>query len=542
MTNYSHDPAVLMDRTDSSKRAVEAADNVVHAYDLNMQMPETPLTPHDKRSLTTAAGMSSSANVLISQKRERSEDLDFHPGPPLKRMLTLTEAESMEIFHPPESTITIDETLETRTDAPEWTIATSEMDLTSHRTTSQKSSPVTSPPVLSTKRNRVIIRDFMRFLVADIVRSRHSTSQKHTTTESGKTIEIETLGSRGEVQQRKIHLTIESDVPQTISTQEQHLQFALQKVIDNAIKFTESGIITITVKLAKSAHVIEIWVVDAGCGIAEDSQSSIFQPHFQEDASIRRSRDGLGLSLFNAKAHVRKNLGGDVTLERSATEGPSKGSEFLIRLPISIPESGDIETLLTSTPVPSGPQSCRPLPWADQNNHSNCSYSESIKNILTLFPAPKESRERRTHINRHLAKEYPLNIMIAEDNPINRNVAVGSLSKLGYSNENITVAFDGLEAVRHYEQSLSNLSAQRFDAILMDIWMPNMDGYEATRKIMELAQLNGEKTKIVAVTADITEDSVQRTKDVGMQGFLAKPYKVLDIEHLIVEHFTKCQG
>jgi CheY-like chemotaxis protein len=74
----------------------------------------------------------------------------------------------------------------------------------------------------------------------------------------------------------------------------------------------------------------------------------------------------------------------------------------------------------------------------------------------------------------------------------------------------------------------------------MDIWMPNMDGYEATTKIMEIAKAHGETTKIIAVTADITSDSVDRAKAAGMQGFLAKPYKVLDIEHLIIEHFSRC--
>jgi CheY-like chemotaxis protein len=152
---------------------------------------------------------------------------------------------------------------------------------------------------------------------------------------------------------------------------------------------------------------------------------------------------------------------------------------------------------------------------------------------------PKESPRKRAAFNPNLAKEYPLNILIAEDNPTNRNVAIGSLNKLGYSKENITVAFDGQEAVNKYEDSLSLPSAQRFNAILMDIWMPNMDGYEATAKIIELAMMNGENTTVVAVTADITEDSVQRAKEVGMRGFIAKPYKVLDIEHLIMEHFTK---
>jgi len=160
--------------------------------------------------------------------------------------------------------------------------------------------------------------------------------------------------------------------------------------------------------------------------------------------------------------------------------------------------------------------------------------------MLTIPKSPKPTPRRRVAFNPQLAKEYPLNILIAEDNAINRNVAIGSLNKLGYSNQNITLAFDGLEAVNKYKASLSSPPEQRFDAILMDIWMPNMDGYEATTKIMEIAKAHGETTKIIAVTADITSDSVDRAKAAGMQGFLAKPYKVLDIEHLIIEHFSRC--
>ena len=518
---------------------MEAADNVVHAYDLDMQMPETPLTQEEESSFS-ASRVNSLPNVLKGRKRNRPQDVDFHPGPPLKRMFTMAEAEMLEADDSAESASTNDESLETATDLAESTKATSELDFKSYQATSKRSSPIMSPAMIIPTHGRVVTRDFMKSLVADILRSGQPKSEKHTSTELGERIEVETLGSRGEVQERTIHLNIESDLPQTIITEEQYLKFCLQKVIDNAIKFTESGSINITVKAAKNGQVVEIWVVDTGCGIAEESKSSLFKPHFQEDASISRSRDGLGLSLFNAKAHVRKNLGGDVTLERSATEGPTKGSEFLIRLPMSTLEAGSTDTPLVGTPVSLDPP-CRPSPWADQNVHSNLSPCESMQTSpKQLSSAAKDSSRKRAPINPSLATEYPLNILIAEDNPTNRNIAIASLNKLGYSKENITVAFDGLEAVDHYEKSLSSPSKERFDAILMDIWMPNMDGYEATMKIKELADTHGQKTTIVAVSADITEDSVQRSKDAGMKGFLAKPYKILDIEHLIIEHFNKC--
>jgi CheY-like chemotaxis protein len=530
---------------------VEAADNVVHAYDLNMQMPETPLTPSDmdmRRGLTTPASSysrrqtpSEEAEALlspISKKRERTEEY-CHPGPPLKRMFPMTEAEILHTYYPEEvpmpttaATIAITETIPSSK-------ASSEAD---SENLEHRHSPMITSGMITPTHRRMVTRDFIRTLVNEALRNGHPTSETHKETSLGEIIEVKTIGSRGEVQDRTILLEIESEVPEVIITEEQHLQFALQKLVDNAIKFTERGKITISVKIGRGSQVVEIWVVDTGCGIAEESKSNLFKPHFQEDASISRSRDGLGLSLFNAKAHVRKNLGGDVTLERSDTDGPSKGSEFLIRLPITTLDISTLDMALARTPPPPFIQR-RPSPTAEATGASapiSLDPATSPSGEWAPPKSPNPTLRKRVAFNPNLAKEYPLNILIAEDNAINRNVAIGSLNKLGYSNQNITVAFDGLEAVNHYKASLSLPPAQRFDAILMDIWMPNMDGYEATTTIMEIAKAHGETTKIIAVTADITEDSVDRAKEAGMQGFLAKPYKVLDIEHLIIDNFPKC--
>lgn len=536
---------------DSSKRAVEAADNVVHAYDLNMQMPETPLTPVDldmghfvisPGSRPPSTAYSSEFPSPVRQKRDRSGDYNIHLSPPTKRMFTNKEAEILQNLYPVGSLTTLNSgEFNTRTQRSPLAEPASENEI-DKALSEERGSPTTMPSsILGPAYRRIVTRDFMRSLVTDALRSGHPTSEIHIETDLGETIEVRTLSERGESQDRTIHLNIESGVPEVIITEEHHLQFSLQKVIDNAIKFTESGSITINVKLGRTSPVVEIWVIDTGCGIAEESRSSLFTPHFQEDASISRSRDGLGLSLFNAKAHVRKNLGGDVTLERSATEGPSRGSEFLIRLPISAPGTGSTDTPLVGTPTPTGVS--RKGAWCDPATSSSYFLPEAIS-ITPGTPVRRPSPSRQTsqkHIafNPKLAEDYPLNILIAEDNAINRNVAVGSLNKLGYSKDNITLAFDGVEAVEQYKASLEKPKDQHFDAILMDIWMPNMDGYEATTKIADLAKQSQELTTIIAVTADVTRESTERAKSVGMHGWLSKPYKVLDIQNMIVEHFSK---
>jgi CheY-like chemotaxis protein/anti-sigma regulatory factor (Ser/Thr protein kinase) len=516
-----------------------------------MQMPETPLTPSDmdmRRELTTPATSDSRRQTPVEEterllspilrKRERTEEY-CHPGPSLKRTFKVTDNEIFNTYYPGEAAKLSNGATIAITEVIPSTKAWSETD---SENCEQKHSPIITSGMVSPTHRRIVTRDFIKSLVNDALRNGHPTSETHKETSLGEIIEVKTIGSRGEVQDRTLFLEIESDVPEVIITEEQHLQFALQKLVDNAIKFTERGRITIIVKMGRGLQVVEIWVVDTGCGIAEESKSNLFKPHFQEDASICRSRDGLGLSLFNAKAHVRKNLGGDVTLERSETDGPSKGSEFLIRLPITALDMNGLDTALVGTPPPTSLQ-LHPSPAAEPTQASapiSLEHSPPSFGVSYLPISPKPAPRKRVAFNPQLAAEYPLNILIAEDNAINRNVAIGSLNKLGYRNHNITVAFDGLEAVEHYKASLELPPAQRFDAVLMDIWMPNMDGYEATKKIMDMAKAHGETTKIIAVTADITGDSVDRAKAAGMQDFLAKPYKVLDIEHLIIGNFQKC--
>ncbi|TEY86477.1 hypothetical protein BOTCAL_0007g00040 [Botryotinia calthae] len=515
---------------ESSRRAIEAADNVVHAYDLNMQMPDVPLTPEDDgtKSFITMQNYSPPTDGQLREafsspnlrKRNRSEDLGLNLGSPPKRMFTLPEGEISQHLLDVDSAI-----VSTACSSPEMpirstTTTTSEIEMKPNEFPFDSNpSPLTSPASMTPGHRRVITREFMRNLISDSLKTDYPTSEHHTTTEFGELIELKTQGSRGEVQECSIELVIQPDVPEAILTEEQHLQFSISKIIDNAIKFTDGGIITITVKLNNTGHMIEIWVVDTGCGITEESRSRLFQPHFQQNASISRAKDGLGLSLFNAKAHVRKNLGGDVTLERSATEGPLKGSEFLIRLPISALDMKRAVTPLVGS-SPSHPRITR----------------DAV--ISPYATASAKTARRRATPNANLAKDYPLNFLVAEDNVINRKFAITALSRLGYSEDNITLAFDGADAVRSYRDSLSKPSG-RYDIILMDIWMPNMDGYEATKEITKLAEARGETATIVAVTADITDDCSMRAKEAGMQSFLAKPYRVIDIERLIIGNFQQ---
>lgn len=129
----------------------------------------------------------------------------------------------------------------------------------------------------------------------------------------------------------------------------------------------------------------------------------------------------------------------------------------------------------------------------------------------------------------------PLRILVAEDNKINRKLLMSMLKKLGYTE--IFEACDGLEAV-----GIMDVDRELpVDVILMDLWMPRLDGYEATKRILAMPRyakgLDGKKKiTVLAVSADATTEALEKTSAVGMEGFMTKPYKLVDLERLLIEY------
>ena len=145
-------------------------------------------------------------------------------------------------------------------------------------------------------------------------------------------------------------------------------------------------------------------------------------------------------------------------------------------------------------------------------------------------------------IDRALASKYPLNFLVAEDNAINRKLLVGMLQKFGY--KTIHQAHNGAEAVR--QMAIHRAPHEQVDVVLMDLWMPLMDGYEATDKILSMSGQDGYAKKggptVLAVTADVTDHALERAAAVGMKGYMTKPYKMLDLQKLITEYCARSQA
>ena len=247
-------------------------------------------------------------------------------------------------------------------------------------------------------------------------------------------------------------------LPRSVASDPLRLRQIVMNLIGNAIKFTSSGTITVGLRMTQSgganpSHAIEIAVRDSGIGIAPDALAQLFEPFSQADDSMTRRFGGTGLGLTISRRLARM-LGGDITV----ASRPGEGSTFLVRLAISADESRD-------------PIHTRP--------------------IQTSKPAARSEIEA-AH------EESPLRgrrILLAEDGPDNQRLIAFHLRRAGAE---VDIVSDGQNAVR----SATRKSPERpdrspYDVILMDMQMPILDGYSATRALREY----GCSTAIVALTA-----------------------------------------
>lgn len=366
----------------------------------------------------------------------------------------------------------------------------------------------------------------------------------------------------------------------------------------NAIKFTDAGRISLKATLTSKAKFIVINVLDTGPGIPQAFLPNLFKPFSREDDSLTRQKEGLGLGLLVAKGLARK-IGGDLVCVRSDVDGPRRGSEFELRVPLSSASSTSRASTPNRTPTPARYAAGEPIaksrarqtssierPRAPRTQHTptgktsdsssfakavspldptSQSRRNSLSQLVTSTPSRRPSTKKAPTFDRNLAKKHPLTFLVAEDNKINRKLLVNMLGRLGYNN--VHEAYDGAEAVKQMDLDRPTRGEKPIDVILMDLWMPNMDGYEASQRIFanekdkrensmprergkrsagieadddddDRAKRKGGVT-ILAVSADVTDTALERAREVGMEGFMTKPYKLLDLERLILEY---CSG
>jgi PAS domain S-box-containing protein len=276
-------------------------------------------------------------------------------------------------------------------------------------------------------------------------------------------------------------LTLSSDigdsVPDAILADPTRLRQVLINLIGNAIKFTETGRIDVEVTNESPADaeaenvLLRFEVRDTGIGIEPDEQRRIFEKFTQADSSTTRKFGGTGLGLAICQ-DLGSLLGGEIGVESE----PGVGSTFWFTV------------------------DCK---RAGKEASSDAATASSDHHPLDNRPGQRLDR--------------PLEILVAEDNAVNQIVAVEYIESAGHTSE---VAETGRAAVEAAE-------SKRFDLILMDFQMPEMDGFDATRLIRKRETEKGlAPVRIVAVTANAFREDREACLRAGMNDFLSKPYTV----------------
>ncbi len=276
-------------------------------------------------------------------------------------------------------------------------------------------------------------------------------------------------------------LKIDPMVPQFIIGDQIRIKQILTNLVGNAIKFTDQGMVTLKVDLldGSSERVnISFAISDTGIGMTQNEIKQIFTYFRQAEISTTRKYGGSGLGLAICK-NLCAFMGGTIRVEST----PNVGSTFYVSLPFDI---GEVITEVDST--------------------------------HTALPA-----------NFDFSK---LTILLAEDNLINQKVASMTLSRIGCHYE---IVNNGREAVEAFKRS-------KWDIILMDIQMPEMDGLEATRIIREEER----KFKVIpsfvaAMTADAMPETREKCMDAGMNSFISKPFKPTDLNDLFLNYLSHKQ-
>lgn len=253
-----------------------------------------------------------------------------------------------------------------------------------------------------------------------------------------------------------LNIRVLRNVPKSVMGDQLALQQVLLNLVGNAIKFTPGGTVSVEVDLYGQGDVIEFRVIDDGIGISEQDLSKVFEDFYASDTTYARRRQGTGLGLGITKRIVSA-MGGEIGAESI----PEEGSLFWFRLPMS--------------PV----------------------NAVSIPEVT----AAKTQQSAR-----------PSEILLVEDNAINRMIASDMLQNAGHRVSHAVNGVEGVSAARDH----------RFDLILMDISMPDMDGLTAADKIRHSEGASRE-TPIVALTAQSMSSSDETLQALGISQVLQKP-------------------
>jgi len=278
----------------------------------------------------------------------------------------------------------------------------------------------------------------------------------------------------------EINWELDPSLPVRVGGDPTRLKQVLNNLLSNALKFTEEGqvFLKVTLERTQERHHIRFDVSDTGIGIPEEQRHRVFRDFSQADSSTTRRFGGTGLGLAICKRIIGM-MEGQITFQSQA----GKGTTFTVQVPFHRASRG----------------------------------------------REKELRPVQTAEAKPLYEGRSLQVLLAEDHPVNQQIAAARLRKMGHK---VTVAEDGVKALGAFQSGA-------FDLVLMDVQMPGMDGFETTKAIRELEDNEArQRTPIIAMTARVMREDRERCLSVGMDDFLGKPFRAVAFVDLL-ERFAE---
>ena len=286
-----------------------------------------------------------------------------------------------------------------------------------------------------------------------------------------------TIAPKAEEKNLALRVRLGPGSPEWVGGDPARLRQVLINLMGNAVKFTARGEVAVSVAPGPESPDglnVEFSVSDSGIGISPEKRRVIFEPFRQADGSTTRKYGGSGLGLAIC-AQLVPMMGGRIWVESE----PGRGSVFHFTAQFARVASGQI---------PRRPDAASESALPDQ-------------------PA------------------LSLRILLADDNLINRKIAIRMLESQGHS---VTTAENGRECVERFQEG-------GCDVILMDVQMPEMDGFEATQAIRELEAASRRHTPVIAMTAHAMKGDRERCLAAGMDGYVAKPVSAQDLRRALRE-------
>jgi CheY-like chemotaxis protein len=289
-------------------------------------------------------------------------------------------------------------------------------------------------------------------------------------------------------------INIDKNIPAVLLGDDQRLSQVITNLLSNAVKFTpENGTIDLNARLITKAEnlcTIQVEIIDSGIGISKEQLLRLFNTFEQADSGTSRKFGGTGLGLAISKSIVEM-MGGRIWVESE----PGKGSTFAFTSQMRSVEEQSVPAELNQDGAEASPQA------------EDFSF-----------------------------KGY--RILLAEDVDINREIMMTLLEPTGLEMDS---AENGAEALRMFSEA-----SGKYDLIFMDVQMPEMDGYEATRRIREFEKTDpgsskemGGQVPIIAMTANVFREDIEKCLACGMNGHVGKPLNFDEVLRTLKKYLPK---